>query len=348
MIIYWAMLLLPLAFSIHPVKFDADTRRLSLWLFSIVFILLIGLRHDVGGDWARYISIYEYHKGTDLDFSQFISGDYAYETIHWFSLNYLNGVYATNFICSIIFVSGLIRFCRTMPLPWLALFASVPFLVIVVSMGYTRQSAAMGFLLWALVDLIKGKTLKYYVYIAIGSLFHKTLLMMMPIGYIYNLNYIRIASLITFVSIFLFFLYFLLIEKIEHMLYYYVQIDYMYSGGAFVRVFISFIASIVFFIYRKEFKEKFHGEKLWYMFAVVNIFLLPLAYFYSTFADRIAIFFLPIQLVVLSSVPILIKSRSLKSVFLLCAITLYISSLFIWLNFGNHSNNWIPYQNILF
>ena len=127
MIVYWTMLVLPILFAMHPVRMDANLQRLMFWLAGIVTVVLIGYRHEVGGDWDRYISIYAYHKNTVLNFSNFTSGDYAYETIHWFSLNYLNGIYATNLICAAIFVYGLFKFCRTMPFPWLALFVSIPF-----------------------------------------------------------------------------------------------------------------------------------------------------------------------------------------------------------------------------
>ena len=45
------------------------------------------------------------------------------------------------------FTYGLFRICRQQPNPWLALVVATPFLIIVVGMGYTRQAAAMGFLM---------------------------------------------------------------------------------------------------------------------------------------------------------------------------------------------------------
>ena len=348
MIIYWALLLIPISFALHPIKTDTSLRTLILLLTGMFFVLIIGLRHDVGGDWDRYISIYSFHQGIELDFLNFRSGDFAYETIHWFSLNYLNGIYSTNLICAIIFISGLIRFCRIMPLPWIALFVSVHFLIIVVSMGYTRQSAAVGLLLWGLVDLIKGKNVKFYISILIGALFHKTLLVMLPIGYLYNNEKFSFIRLISFISILSISAYALLMDKIEKMFYYYIEIEFHQSGGALIRVFMSFVTALIFFIYREKFKKRFHDEKLWFIFSVISIILLPASYFYSTFSDRIAIYFLPLQLVVLSRIPVLIESAYNRTVFILYAAVIYISALYVWLIFGNHSNKWLPYQNILF
>ncbi len=342
------MLLIPALFALHPARVDISVRTLLFLLIGIIFILLIGLRHEVGGDWDRYISIYAYHKGIDLDFSKFTSGDYAYETISWFSLNYLDGVYSTNLICAIIFMIGLIRFCRTLPLPWIALFVSVQFLIIVVSMGYTRQSAAMGLLLWALVDLRRGKTMLFYMYIILGALFHKTLVVMLPIGYLYSVNRFDILGVIAFSSSLLIVAYALLMERMQNMYYYYIEIEFHHSGGALIRVFMSFVAAMIFFIFRDKFKKKFHDEKLWFMFSLMSIVLLPASYFYSTFSDRVAIYFLPLQLVILSRIPVLIESTYNRTIFVTSTIIVYTSAMFVWLTFGNHSNKWLPYQNILF
>jgi len=348
LIVYWALLLTTVFFALHPVKVEARLRSLMFWLTGIVLALIIGLRHKVGGDWDRYISIYSFHKGTELNFSEFISGDYLYELVHWFSLNYLNGIYSTNLICAIIFVSGLIRFCRKMPLPWVSLFVSIQFLVVVVSMGYSRQSAAVGLLLWGLVDLMEGKAVRFYISVLIGALFHKTLLVMSPIGFIYNLDRFSFIRLFFFFFFFLASVFILLIDKLQKMYYYYIEIQYHDSSGALVRVFMGFVVAVIFFIYKDKFKDRFYDYNLWFMFSLVSIILLPVTYFYSTFSDRLAIYFIPLQLVVLARIPVLIESAYNRTIFVVGVVVIYTSALYVWLFFGNHSAHWTPYQNILF
>jgi len=347
MVVYWILILIPALFALHPVRFNYGARILAFWAIGLLFSLLIGLRNEVGGDWDRYISIYAHHYGSELDFEKFTSGDYGYETIHWFSLNYLNGVYSTNLISAIIFMAGLLRFCIKMPMPWIALFVSVGFLVIVVSMGYTRQAVAIGFLLWGLVDLMNGKTKSFYISILLGTLFHKTVLIMILFGYFYKhkvslVNIIFVSVIISAIAYFVFF------NRVEHMYYYYIETKFHDSKGAFVRVFISFISVLIFFAYREKFREKFNDERLWYLFSLGIVALLPLSYFYSTFSDRVAIYLLPIQMVVLSRVPVLINSVYNRTIFVVAVIFSYISFLFAWLVFGKHSDKWLPYDNLLF
>ena len=351
MSIYWMILALPALFGLSPIKIDRDLKMILFWLFGIVLAILIGYRHEVGGDWFRYVdTAYGIQKGVSFDFSSFDTGDYAYRLIHWISVNYLNGIYATNLICAVFFVAGLLRFSRAMSIPWMALFVSIQFLVIVVSMGYTRQAAAIGFLMWGLVDLINGKNIRFYVLVIIGSLFHLTSLIMLPIGLMYNIKNNRIQFILLLLVIILsgMAIYALFLRQIDHMIYYYLTIKFHHSDGAVVRVFMNFFAAVVFFIFYKKYKKNFNDRKLWLIFSVVSIILLPLAFSYSTFVDRIAIYFLPLQLVVFSRVPILMESPYNRTIFILGVILIYFSALFVWLNFGNFSSFWLPYQNVLF
>ena len=255
MALYWAILFLPALFAVHPIKFDSDLRNIAFFLTGISLVILIGFRHEVGGDWYRYIdTAYGIQKGVSFDFSSFDTGDYAYRLIHWISVNYLNGIYATNLICAVFFVAGLLRFSRAMSIPWMALFVSIQFLVIVVSMGYTRQAAAIGFLMWGLVDLINGKNIRFYVLVIIGSLFHFTSLIMLPIGLMYNIKNNRIQFILLLLVIILsgMAIYALFLRQIDHMIYYYLTIKFHHSDGAVVRVLMSFLAAVVFFIFHKK------------------------------------------------------------------------------------------------
>jgi hypothetical protein len=153
-----------------------------LWVMVFIYlILLIGLRHEVGGDWGAYLKYFQilgYQSFDEIfDFRQ----DPAYAILNWFfSRNGLT-IYWVNTVCSIFFSYGLIRFCRTLPRPFLALAASFPYVILVVSMGYTRQSVAIGIGMLALVAISQRKFYKFFALILIASLFHKTALLLIGI-----------------------------------------------------------------------------------------------------------------------------------------------------------------------
>ena len=94
-----------------------------------------------------------------------------------------------------------------------------------------------------------------------------------------------------------------------YLIFYYVITQFHHSEGAVIRVVMSAFAGIIFLIFRRRFKKTFADENLWLIISLVSIKLLPLAFFYSTFIDRIAIFFIPLQLEIISRVPLLIYSN---------------------------------------
>ena len=57
-----------------------------------------------------------------------------------------------NFVCAIIFVTGLLIFCFHQPYKWLGILISTPYLINVVAMGATKQSAALGFIMISYVS----------------------------------------------------------------------------------------------------------------------------------------------------------------------------------------------------
>jgi hypothetical protein len=92
------------------------------------------------------------------------------------------GVYGTNLAYGAIFSLGLIAFCRAQPRPLLALAVAVPYLVVVVAMGYSRQGVAIGLAFFALLALAERNTVKFVIFVAIAALFHKTAVVLIPIA----------------------------------------------------------------------------------------------------------------------------------------------------------------------
>jgi hypothetical protein len=61
----------------------------------------------------------------------------------------------------------------------------------------------------------------------------------------------------------------------------------------------------------------------------------------STAVDRLALYALPLQVVVMSRLPILIRSEFAGKALIIS----YCSAiLFVWLNFGANAMGWVPYR----
>ena len=351
MIAYFVLFLVPMVATFVPWKLSKDLSYATWMVFGLILIIMIGLRDEVGGDWYSYLfnpTYYRIGNGENLsDVTDFGRGDYGYEFLYWFSVNYLNGIYATNLICAIIFISGLWRLCGIVPLPWMAVTISIPIFVIIVAMGYTRQATAIGFLMWGIVELLKGNRYRYFMLIIIGSLFHKTILIMLLAGY-YGNGKFNMSKFLLPVLLFSLLFFFILLDNYSHLIYFYISNSFMFSAGAVPRVLINAFPAVILFYYRKRWVKVYDDYALWSMFSAVSVVLLPVAFYFSSFADRVAMYLIPAQIVILSRATTLIDSTYYRSIFVVSIFIIYISSMFVWLNFGDNSiGNWVPYNNLL-
>ncbi len=353
MTLYWFMLIVPIMMGLSPIKSDRQLFNLQWLVYGVLLVVIIGLRDQVGGDWWNYIQ--NFAQVSMLTSSELIAQGYdiGYIVIHLFSLKFSNSIYITNTIAAIFFVSGLIRLSKAMPIPWIALVVSIPYLVIAVSMGYTRQSIAIGIVMWGIVYITKNQSMyKYYFTILFAMLFHKTALIMIPIGVLYavlkkdKIPYMEIIAISLFsVTV----IYILVLDHMHVLLLHYINETQFESSGVFFRLSISVIAVAIFLYYRKSWSEIFGDVEFWMIISIIIIIMVPSAFFISTAVDRLVLFLVPMQIVVFSRIPFLIKDINQRTYFVVLLLVGQISSLFVWLVYGVHAKNaWIPYKNLLF
>lgn len=344
MITYWFMYGLPAMLTIIVPGLKKQ-RKLMLWvILGLILVVLIGLRFEVGGDWANYFRNFEGMYGLTLTEALEYS-DPAYAFISWFVLSLDGEIYIVNLIAAVIFSVGLILFCRQQPMPLLALSVAVPYLVIVVAMGYTRQGIAVGLFLWAITYLERGN-LKYYLALVIfASLFHKSAVLMIPLG-IFLQNSTRIFRIFAVGAVAYGLWDLLLVDHQQHLWKSYVDQE-MQSQGAMIRVFMNLVPSLLLLIYWRKWKAYFPNFWFWFWIAIGSVLSMVLVSYAPTAIDRLSLYFIPIQLVVYSRLPFLVK-KSLSNLIVLGILFGYAVVLFVWLNYATHSRYWIPYQNILF
>ena len=160
-----------------------DMRRTgAVWLLAgFALTITIGLRYQVGGDWNNYLEYFAVIPTWEL-VEVLADGDPGYMLLNWFAGRNELGIWFVNTVCGGIFSYGLIAFARSQPRPWLALAVAVPYLIIVVAMGYTRQAAAIGFVMLGLVRLGNGSFVRFALCIALAATFHKTATLLLPLA----------------------------------------------------------------------------------------------------------------------------------------------------------------------
>jgi len=346
MLPYYFLFLIPAGGALIPGQYTDGVKRAFWCSAGALFIMLIGFRHQVGGDWGSYLSHYACTVDASFVFA-LVTNDPAYGALNWAMAHLGWGVYGVNVVCALIFVAGLWRFLRLQPLPWLGLIAATPYLVIVVSMGYTRQAVAIGFGLWALAVLQQARFRRFFFYVALGALFHKSAVILFPFGFVMGDRRTRIRDGIFWGGLALGIGVILLQEKFDSMWTQYVE-QQMESTGALVRVAMNALAGVVVLLWGRALRIPDSVRPVYKAMALICIVSLPLTLVISTAVDRVALYMIPLQILVAARFPLAFRHNEVQYMAYVSIVFSYAAVLWVWLNHASHAPAWLPYQNILF
>lgn len=340
------MIYLTLAFPAMVAQRPIRESKLFKWFaVGVLLVLFVGFRHEVGGDWGSYLRHFLFAEY--FSFSEtIIRSDPGYALLNWWAVEQGFSIYTVNFVCGAIFTTGLIAFARRQPYPWLALAVAFPYLVIVLGMGYTRQGVALGFIFLSLNALESHQFKRYLTYIALATLFHKTALIMIPLGFfIWGKGWAFRAIAVVVAAYVLFDA--LVAESTEDLWRNYVDAQ-MLSQGAQIRVLMNLVPSLILLAYWKTWRTVFPNYWFWFWIAAGSLLAVALVGVASTAVDRIALYFIPIQVVVFSRLPFLLRKQVSPAIVTIGIVLGYALVLFVWLNYATHARYWLPYQNVLF
>ncbi|MEF2072048.1 EpsG family protein [Consotaella aegiceratis] len=314
------------------------------WIvFGVLLTLFIGLRYEVGGDWSSYLL--HLQSASHTSFSDiWEGGDPGYVLVNWLVGQLGWGVWAVNLVCAAIFTCGLIVFARNQPRPWLALVVAVPYLVIVVGMGYTRQAVAVGLAMLGLTALARGSVLNFVLWVALAACFHKTAVAIVPIAILAGTER-RLWTAVWVAASGIILYYLFLSESVDRFMVNYVEAQYE-SQGATIRVMMNAIPAVVFLIYRKRLATNPRELKLWTYFSLLALGFVPLLVVSSssTAVDRMALYLIPIQLFVLSRIPGRVGGKGNSRLMAMAVLSYSASVQFVWMVFASHAHAWLPYQ----
>ncbi len=315
--------------------------------WRIVFVLLaimIGLRHQVGGDWYPYLDHVTAATNETLG-ETFVRGDPAYSLLNWIAAKSGLGVYLVNSVFGLLFTWGLLAFCRNQPRPWLAMVVAVPYLITVVAMGYSRQGVAIGLAMLGLVALKNKNVLKFVLWVGLASMFHKTAVILLPLAVLAGTRrWFLTVFWVVLLATLLFIL--LLQEAVDGLMAGYIDTQYE-STGAAIRVAMNALPAALFLLLRRRFALPPPQRKFWTWMAFAALAFVVLLYFSpsSTAVDRVALYLIPLQLFVWSRVPEAIGRTDGNNAIWVYLVVGYSAAVhFVWLTFATHSYLWLPYH----
>jgi len=346
---YWVLYLCPIVCLYSPFKVEKNFKTI-LWITYIsILIFVIGLRHRIGGDWHHYLNYFEYTKDSSF-LNIFRISDPLYIIINWIGAQLSLNIYFVNTICGIIFILSLFYFCSKLPNTLLAIIISFPFMILVVGMGYTRQSLSVAFIL-LILSLKNNKFFLKYFLSVLAILSHRTsLLIIFCFLFPYNLykKNILIALIASFIfslfAIFVFYMFFS--SDISHMYGSYVQMSLsgqQYSFGVYYRVALNLFPIIFFILNYSRFAKLYPDSNIYLIFSIIMICISPFSFYFSTLVDRLTIFLTFLQIALWPRLINLSENRKSRILLQTSIIVLYTLVMFVWLNFANNRYNWVPY-----
>jgi hypothetical protein len=355
---YWVYFLIPLIGVLSPIVLKGKAKVIGWCLLFSASVLFLGFRSEVGGDWDNYWDFAERVAGEEFSFV-YQSKDPGYVFLNWLSGKIGWGIYGVNFLSALIFIGCLTVFCLRQPLPLLAWLIATPYLIIVVGMGYTRQSIAIGLAMVAITQLEKKYVWRFLGLIAFAATFHKSAVLLSPLCLVQIDRKIlqRFQQIVkkeaylslVIVSIVLLFVCGAIYVTIKSGMFTsefrsYVLLDTWHSEGGMLRAVMNVAPAILLLICHRQWIACFGNVKVWYGIAVMAIAVLLATPYISTFADRMGLYSMVIQIYVLSRIPLLVKSNVFSGGLTVAIAGLYATVLFVWLNYAAHAYHWVPYQ----
>jgi hypothetical protein len=350
---YWVLFLIPAYWAIarlKPISQSATINQSDHWplMWKCIFVflvLVIGLRHEVGGDWENYLMMLDTYRDSLNSDGTYLYQDPAFVLFNKLAVKTGLDIYLLNILSAIFFCWGLLVFCRAQPRPWLALAVAVPYLITVVAMGYTRQGVAIGIAMVAMTALGKGSIFRFVLWIALAATFHKSAIILLPMAVlanskrrIFTLMWVGITSVILFVL--------MVQEALSFLMGGYIE-DAMQSSGAGIRIAMNAVPAALFLLFRKRFELSAEQRSFWSWMAwsaLLLVMLLALSPS-STAVDRIALYWIPLQLFVLSRLPNALGKRNGKNLLWVLAVVAYSAAVhFVWLFYADTAFAWLPYQ----
>ena len=336
---------------------------ISLLAVFILLVIYIGLRTEIGGDWDRYATLVPLFKQASLKAS-LLRKEGLFFFFHWLVGKFDGSVHEVNLIFASIFTAGLLTYCKNNKYPWLGIVIAYPVLIMIVSLGYTRQSAALGLEFFALIALENGKFLKSLFLVTTGAFFHITLISLYGLvikvwsKYASKVRYAWKYFIIISILLFLAYRYY------ESSSGYYLSVyilstaggirpgEYT-SKGALPRLIPTLIAAAILIFNKNRFTQLdgIHKTSIYYTLALVTIFLTVLLFVFplnTTWIDRMAIYCAPLTIYVFTRLVDFnfLKITSSQSTFIIVSSSLALT--IGWLAFAVHAVHWLPYKNILF
>ena len=338
MIYYFLIFFKNLVFNQLQINF----RELGFGFFIFSFFLLlifVGLRNNVGGDF----SIYQEYYYMDLDKGRsFLLFDTLFDIFR-------NNKLPFNLLIlsiSLFSLYALYSYSLSYKNFFLVLLVSSHLIITILFMGYIRQGIAFSFLLFALNIILNNRNnFLFYFYIILGSFFHLSLLIFLPMQILIDskFNFKSFISFI-FIALFSFLVCYLFINELKIFIYGYLIDKTLISSGSLIRIFINVFTGFIYLFFITNIQDTLRVKKLFILFFMASLLLFIAAFYFPVFADRMNYYLIPLQLHLAGNIHKLLKNPFFTIILRSLVVFVYFSMYLVWFKFGTYSHVWKNYD----
>jgi hypothetical protein len=200
----------------------------------------------------------------------------------------------------------------------------------------------------AIVALTEQKMSRYFIFMGIALLFHKSAIIMLPLVALSSAGnrWLKI-SLGTIIGALLY--WFLVRDSAEKLMENYIDAEFN-SAGAAIRIAMNAVPAILFLFFRKRFRLPKDENNFWKMMSLIALGFIVLLQLSpsSTAVDRLALYWIPLQIFVFSRLPdVLGRPGRANSNWVFLILLFYAAVLAVWLVFADNAYAWLPYRFFL-
>lgn len=291
--------------------------------FTLLF-LISGLRGEFTSDYRNYIELFKYYNL--FSFNEIFQQNFGQE-IGYVLLNRLIGAFTDNgmylgIVTSIIVLSLFFKEIRTYSTNvWFSIFMFVTIGDFYTSFNLTRQIIAAGIIFSASKYLYERKIFKYFVYIFLAALFHKTALIMIIFYFILTL---KIEKRILFLLTIIFTITFIhindLLMVIQKFFYsYYTEGSYGMTGYNYKNVILPIFILIFVIIHISKLDQNDIKIRVW-INAIIYYAFFSILGLKVQMIQRLAFFFSPYVLLIVPKIITSVRNKNERLFYLILAI----------------------------
>lgn len=313
----------------------------------VVFVVFVGLRHRIGGDWGNYVRKSEYV--SNLSFMEAIRfQDPLFSALSWVSSGPGFGVYGTNFVGAVIFCIGLFSYCARQPNRWLALCAATPFLVVASVMSASRQAIALG-IFFLVVTYWKELSMKRRVLgIIAAGFFHASAFVVLILAIVdFRIGVIRKALLAIMAGASTLWLMSISDTGLDQYTRIYVLDQATQAPGALLHLSLNLVPALAMLITRNWWAKTLSNWPLLRALCLMAIALGVLVPFFTQAVSRMSLYLFPISITFFAHLPLMVKTSAGRALVRLGSVTLLLVILTVWVGFSNQSHAYLPYRNVI-